>query len=65
MKNAGVNLSTEAILTAGWLVRLVMDNEPQLKTQLSHLLREIWETAAIAEGITPDELSEKFNGQTK
>jgi hypothetical protein len=40
-------------------VKEVLDQRPELETQLSALLREIWAMASLVEGCTQEELKIK------
>lgn len=47
---------TGQMLTAGWCVKNTLICRPDLEIQLAALVRDIWATAALVEGVTPEEL---------
>lgn len=47
---------TEQLMIAGWYTKKALDQRPDLKTQLAALVRDIWATAALVEGVTVEEL---------
>ncbi len=47
---------TEQMLIAGWYAKKVLVYRPDLKIQLAALVRDIWATAALIEGVTLEEL---------
>ncbi len=47
---------TEQMLIAGWYAKNVLICRPDLEIQLAALVRDIWATAALVEGVTLEEL---------
>lgn len=47
---------TEQMFIAGWYAKKTLDQRPDLQIQLAALVRDVWATAALVEGVTIEEL---------